>query len=51
MVHITVDDPKTYAHTWEGERIFQLEPDGKLVEMICEDNITFNNWKKAGKEQ
>jgi hypothetical protein len=51
VVHITIDDPKTYTKTWEGERIYVLEPDWKLTEMICEDNITFNDLKKAGKEQ
>ncbi|HEX3377757.1 MAG TPA: hypothetical protein VHS29_12900 [Candidatus Acidoferrales bacterium] len=51
VVHITVDDPKAYTKTWEGERIYELEPDWKLTEMICEDNITFNDLKKAGKEQ
>jgi hypothetical protein len=51
VVHITIDDPKTYTKTWEGERIYVLEPDWKLTEMICEDNVTFNELKKAGKEQ
>jgi hypothetical protein len=51
VVHITIDDPKAYTKTWEGERIYKLEPDWKLTEMICEDNITFNELKKAGKEQ
>jgi len=51
VVHITIDDPKVYTKTWEGERIYELEPDWKLTEMICEDNITFNDLKKAGKEQ
>jgi hypothetical protein len=51
VVHITVDDPKAYTKIWEGERIYVLEPDWKLTEMICEDNITFNDLKKAGKEQ
>jgi hypothetical protein len=51
VIHITIDDPKTYTKTWEGERIYVLEPDWKLTEMICEDNITFNELKKAGKEQ
>ena len=51
VVHITVDDPKAYTKTWEGERIYLLEPDWKLTEMICEDNVTFNDLKKAGKEQ
>ncbi len=35
IVHITTDDPKTYTKTWEGERIYVLEPDWKLTEMIC----------------
>ena len=26
-------------------------PTGQLAEMICEDNVTFNDLKKAGKEQ
>ncbi len=51
IVKITIDDPKAYTHTWGGQRTFQLEPDWKLVEMICEDNITFNDLKKEGKEQ
>jgi hypothetical protein len=51
VVHITVDDPKAYAKTWEGERVYVLEPDWKLTEMICEDNVSFNELKKAGKEQ
>ncbi len=51
VVQITIDDPKTYTKTWEGERIYQLEPGWKLTEMICEDNVTFNELKKAGKEQ
>lgn len=51
LVHIAVDDPKTYTKTWDGELIYQLEPTWKLGEMICEDNATFNELKKAGKEQ
>lgn len=51
VIHITIDDPKAYTHTFEGERVYELEPDWKLTEMICEDNITFNELKKAGKEQ
>jgi hypothetical protein len=51
LVHITVDDPKTYTKTWDGELTYQLEPTWKLGEMICEDNITFNELKKEGKEQ
>ena len=51
VIRITVDDPKTYTKTWEGEREYEYEPDWKLVEMICEDNVTFNELKNQGKEQ
>ena len=51
VINITVDDPKTYTKTWEGERAYEYEPDWKLVEMICEDNVTFNDLKNQGKEQ
>lgn len=51
LVRITVEDPKTYTKTWEGELIYRLEPTWKLTEMICEDNVTFNDLKKEGKEQ
>lgn len=48
---VTVDDPKTYTHTWTGYREWEFEPGWHLTEMICEDNITFNDLKNAGKEQ
>lgn len=50
-VDITIDDPKAYTKTWHGFRELELEPDWHLTEMICEDNITFNNLKNQGKEQ
>lgn len=50
-VDVTIDDPKAYSKTWHGFRELELEPDWHLTEMICEDNITFNNLKNQGKEQ
>ncbi len=50
-VDITIDDPKAYTRTWSGFRELELEPDWHLTEMICEDNVTFNNLKNQGKEQ
>ena len=50
-VDITVDDPKAYTKTWSGFRELEFEPDWHITEMICEDNITFNNLKNQGKEQ
>lgn len=50
-VDITVDDPKAYTKTWSGFRELELEPGWHVTEMICEDNITFNDLKSQGKEQ
>jgi hypothetical protein len=50
-VDITVDDPKTYTRTWSGYRELEFEPGWHITEMICEDNITFNDYKNQGKEQ
>jgi hypothetical protein len=50
-VDITVDDPKTYTRTWSGYRELEFEPNWHITEMICEDNITFNDYKNQGKEQ
>ncbi len=46
-VDITVDDPKAYTKT-RGRDSESLEFELRLVhitEMICEDNVTFNNLK------
>ena len=50
-VDITVDDPKTYTRPVVGFRELELEPGWPITEMICEDNITFNNLKNQGREQ
>jgi hypothetical protein len=50
-VDITVDDPKAYTKTWSGYRELEFEPGWHITEMICEDNITFNDYKNQGKEQ
>jgi hypothetical protein len=50
-VDITIDDPKTYTKTWSGFRELEFEPEWKITEMICEDNVTFNDLKNEGKEQ
>ncbi|MGH9680905.1 MAG: hypothetical protein ACRD4Y_13230 [Candidatus Acidiferrales bacterium] len=51
LVQIAIDDPKTYTKPFSGELTYQLEPSWRLTEMICEDNVTFNELKKEGKEQ
>jgi hypothetical protein len=50
-VDITVDDPKAYTRTWSGFRELEFELNWHITEMICEDNITFNDYKNQGKEQ
>ncbi|HVB54969.1 MAG TPA: hypothetical protein VNE63_00860 [Candidatus Acidoferrales bacterium] len=50
-VAITVDDPKAYTKPWSGYRELELQPGWHITEMMCEDNYTFNDLKKEGKEQ
>jgi hypothetical protein len=50
-VDITVDDPKAHTKTSSGYRELEFEPGWHITEMICEDNITFNDYKNQGKEQ
>jgi hypothetical protein len=50
-VDITVDDPKTYTRTWSGYRELEFEPTWHITEMMCEDNITFNDLKNQGRER
>ncbi|PYU17922.1 MAG: hypothetical protein DMG30_29810 [Acidobacteria bacterium] len=50
-VHITMDDPKASTKTWPGFRELEFEPNWHNTEMICKDNITFNDLKNQGKEQ
>jgi hypothetical protein len=40
-IDLTVDDPKAYTKPWEAKLIFQLRPDWKIMEHVCEDNTTF----------
>ncbi len=50
-IDIMVDDPKAYTTTFGGKEIYELRPEWKIEEMICEDNVNFNELKKEGKEQ
>jgi len=50
-VNITIDDPKAYTKPWEGRLIFQLKPDWKIMEFICEDNVTFLDLQKKAIEE
>ena len=46
VVDLTVEDPKAYTKPWEAKLNFQLRPDWKIMEHVCEDNaafVDFNN--------
>jgi hypothetical protein len=46
VIDFTVDDPKAYTKPWGAKLIFQLKPDWKIMEHVCEDNATFLNFNK-----
>ena len=43
---ITIEDPKAYAKPWVSHMVFDLKPDWKIEETICEDNVNFSNLQK-----
>lgn len=43
---ITIEDPKAYTHSWGGRIQFQLRPGWHITEMICEDNVNFDEFLK-----
>jgi hypothetical protein len=40
-IDLTVDDPKAYTKPWEAKLNFQLRTDWKILEHVCEDNVSF----------
>jgi hypothetical protein len=46
VIKLTVDDPKTYTKPWDATLIFQLKPDWKIMEHVCEDNGSFVDFNK-----
>jgi hypothetical protein len=50
-VNIAIDDPEVYTKAWGGQLIFQLKPDWKIMEFICEDNVSFLDLQKKAIEQ
>jgi hypothetical protein len=43
---ITVEDPKAYTKPWGGQITFQLHPTWNITEMVCEDNVNFDQFLK-----
>src|ERR1700686_2387872 len=46
VIDLTVDDPKAYTKPWGAKLIFQLRPDWKIMEHVCEDNAIFVGFNK-----
>ena len=44
---ITIEDPKAYTKPWTSHMTFDLKPDWKIEETICEDNANFSNLQKV----
>lgn len=44
---ITIDDPKAYTKPWVSHMIFELKPDWKIVEYVCEDFLNFEGLQKT----
>lgn len=46
VVDLTVEDPKAYTKPWNATLNFQLRPDWKIMEHVCEDNNGFLDFNK-----
>jgi hypothetical protein len=44
---ITIEDPKAYSRPWGGQIRFQSRPTWNITEMVCEDNINFDEFLKG----
>ena len=45
-IDITIEDPKAYTKPWGGRFTYDLRPDWHISEMICEDNVNFDQFIK-----
>ena len=43
---LTFEDPKAYTKPWGGQLVFQLRPDWNITELVCEDNVNFDEFLK-----
>jgi hypothetical protein len=51
VIDLTVDDAKAYTKPWEAKLIFQLKPDWKIMEHVCEDNAGFLEFNKKATQR
>jgi len=43
---LTIDDPVAYTKTWGSTLTFTLHPKWNIMEMVCEDNVNFDQFLK-----
>jgi len=43
---VTITDLTAYTRPWGGSLRFELKPDWRITEMICEDNVNFDQFLK-----
>jgi hypothetical protein len=43
---LTIDDAKAYTKTWGSTLTFALHPKWNIMEMVCEDNVNFDEFLK-----
>ncbi len=48
---ITIEDPKAYTKPWSSHMVFDLHPDWKIEETICEDNVNFADVQKVAESK
>ncbi len=48
---ITIEDPKAYTKPWVSHMVFELHPDWKIEETICEDDVNFSNVQKVSESK
>ena len=43
---LTIDDPIAYTKTWNSQLTFTVHPKWNIMEMVCEDNVNFDEFLK-----
>ena len=49
-IELTVEDTKAYTKPWGTKMVFQNRPDWKVMENVCEDNASFEQFNKKATE-
>ncbi len=46
QIEVSIEDPKAYTKPWGGTLTYQLRPTWNVSELICEDNVNFDQFLK-----